>query len=306
MQEAELHDLSDDADYAASQLQGSASFSRSGSSKRSSSSESDGAEIVYSKDNVTIHPTQYASERISGRLRLIKQGSSLFMTWIPYKGQRSNPRLSEKDKSLYTIRAVPFTDVRSIRRHTPTLGWQYVIVVLSSGLAFPPLYFYNGGVREFLATIKQHAFLVRLSLELACLMPSLLHAYLSPTLPDIKSLAFDILRSADDANVFLVNDFQDPLQVRIVLIYFFGEASSLNLEITPRMYSKKSIKGRSLFGAISGATSHSFYNLDGKEVGNVTQLLFGVKLLLILSCFCGLPSDSVQLAALNSPGTYTK
>ncbi|XP_059596503.1 uncharacterized protein LOC100260961 isoform X4 [Vitis vinifera] len=179
MQEAELHDLSDDADYAASQLQGSASFSRSGSSKRSSSSESDGAEIVYSKDNVTIHPTQYASERISGRLRLIKQGSSLFMTWIPYKGQRSNPRLSEKDKSLYTIRAVPFTDVRSIRRHTPTLGWQYVIVVLSSGLAFPPLYFYNGGVREFLATIKQHAFLVR---------------------------------SADDANVFLVNDFQDPLQ----------------------------------------------------------------------------------------------
>ncbi|KAJ9688709.1 hypothetical protein PVL29_014384 [Vitis rotundifolia] len=179
MQEAELHDLSDDADYAASQLQGSASFFRSGSSKRSSSSESDGAEIVYSKDNVTIHPTQYASERISGRLRLIKQGSSLFMTWIPYKGQRSNPRLSEKDKSLYTIRAVPFTDVRSIRRHTPTLGWQYIIVVLSSGLAFPPLYFYNGGVREFLATIKQHAFLVR---------------------------------SADDANVFLVNDFQDPLQ----------------------------------------------------------------------------------------------
>ncbi|XP_034699724.1 TBC1 domain family member 17 isoform X4 [Vitis riparia] len=179
MQEAELHDLSDDADYAASQLQGSASFSRSGSSKRSFTSESDGAEIVYAKDNVTIHPTQYASERISGRLRLIKQGSSLFMTWIPYKGQRSNPRLSEKDKSLYTIRAVPFTDVRSIRRHTPTLGWQYVIVVLSSGLAFPPLYFYNGGVREFLATIKQHAFLVR---------------------------------SADDANVFLVNDFQDPLQ----------------------------------------------------------------------------------------------
>ena len=48
-------------------------------SKQSSSSEPDGAEIVYSKDNVTIHPTQFASERISGRLKLIKQGSSLFM-----------------------------------------------------------------------------------------------------------------------------------------------------------------------------------------------------------------------------------
>uniref|UniRef100_A0A0V0IMF0 TBC1 domain family member 15 n=1 Tax=Solanum chacoense TaxID=4108 RepID=A0A0V0IMF0_SOLCH len=179
MHEIDVHDLSDDADYAASVQQGSASMNRSNSSKQGSSGEQEGAEIVYVKDNVAIHPTQYASERISGRLKLIKQGGSLFMTWIPYKGQSSSARLSEKDKSLYTIRAVPFSDVRSIRRHTPTLGWQYVIVVLSSGLAFPPLYFYNGGVREFLATIKQHAYLVR---------------------------------SADDANVFLVNDFQDPLQ----------------------------------------------------------------------------------------------
>ncbi|XVE54461.1 hypothetical protein DITRI_Ditri03aG0083200 [Diplodiscus trichospermus] len=180
MQEAELHDLSDDADYAASQQQGrSASMMRCDSGKRSSSSEPEGAEIVYSKDNVTIHPTQFASERISGRLKLIKQGSSLFMTWIPYKGQSTNSKLSEKDRNLYTIRALPFADVRSIRRHTPALGWQFIIVVLSSGLAFPPLYFYNGGVREFLTTIKQHIFLVR---------------------------------SAEDANVFLVNDFQNPLQ----------------------------------------------------------------------------------------------
>ncbi|KAJ8753176.1 hypothetical protein K2173_017755 [Erythroxylum novogranatense] len=178
MQESELHDLSDDADYAASIQQESASvmMTRSDSGKRS---EPDGAEVVYLKDNVTIHPTQYASERISGRLKLIKQGSSLFMTWIPYKGQSSNARLSEKDRNLYTIRAVPFLEVRSIRRHTPTLGWQYIIVVLSSGLAFPPLYFYNGGVKEFLATVKQHVFIVR---------------------------------SEEDANVFLVNDFENPLQ----------------------------------------------------------------------------------------------
>ncbi|KDO80163.1 hypothetical protein CISIN_1g005652mg [Citrus sinensis] len=179
MQEMELHDLSDDADYAASMQQGSSSMMRSDSSKRSSSSESEGAELVYLKDNVTIHPTQFASERISGRLKLIKQGSSLFMTWIPYKGQNSNTRLSEKDRNLYTIRAVPFTEVRSIRRHTPAFGWQYIIVVLSSGLAFPPLYFYTGGVREFLATIKQHVLLVR---------------------------------SVEDANVFLVNDFDNRLQ----------------------------------------------------------------------------------------------
>ncbi|KAL3642961.1 hypothetical protein CASFOL_013776 [Castilleja foliolosa] len=180
MHEPELHDLSDDADYAASIQQGSASVIRSDSGKKISPSEPEGTVIVYTKDNVTIHPSQYASERISGRLKLIKQGDPLFMeSWIPYKGQSSNARLSEKDKNLYTIRAVPFSDIRSIRRHTPTLGWQYIIVVTSSGLAFPPLYFYNGGMREFLATIKQHIFLAR---------------------------------SAEDSNVFLVNDFQNPLQ----------------------------------------------------------------------------------------------
>lgn len=51
----------------------------SDSSKQSSSSEPEDAEVVYSKDNVTIHPSQFASERISGRLKLIKQGASLFM-----------------------------------------------------------------------------------------------------------------------------------------------------------------------------------------------------------------------------------
>ncbi|KAK9715171.1 hypothetical protein RND81_06G147500 [Saponaria officinalis] len=176
MLETEVHDLSDDADYAASVQQGSKSMMRNSSGRRS---EPEGAEVVYMKDNVSIHPTQYIAERIGGRLKLIKQEDSLFLTWIPYKGQNSNARLSEKDRNLYTIRPLPFTEVRSIRRHTPALGWQYVIVVLSSGLAFPPLYFYNGGVKEFLATIKQHVFIVR---------------------------------SADDANVFVVNDFQDPLQ----------------------------------------------------------------------------------------------
>uniref|UniRef100_A0A5B6ZXE5 TBC1 domain family member 15 n=1 Tax=Davidia involucrata TaxID=16924 RepID=A0A5B6ZXE5_DAVIN len=229
MQETELHDLSDDADYAASQQQGSASVTRSDNSKPRSSSEPDGAEIVYLKDNVTIHPTQYASERISGRLKLIKQGSSLFMTWIPYKGQSSNARLSERDMNLYTIRAVPFTDVRSIRRHTPTFGWQYIIVVLSSGLAFPPLYFYNGGLREFLATIKQHVFLVR---------------------------------SAEDSNVFLVNDFQDRLQRTL---------SSLEL---PRAVSVAS--GLSSSVSVSDSSSHGSQErtdgstLDGRP-GNIQQ-----------------------------------
>ncbi|QHN92094.1 TBC1 domain family member [Arachis hypogaea] len=146
---------------------------RSDSTKVSSPHKWDDAEIVFLKDNVAIHPTQFASERISGRMKLFKQGTSLFMTWVPSKGHSSEASLSEKERSLYTIRAVPFTDIRSIRRHSPALGWQYIIVVLSSGfshqwrlaftlrLVYPPLYFYSGGVKEFLATIKQHVLLLR-------------------------------------------------------------------------------------------------------------------------------------------------
>ncbi|KAL2619860.1 hypothetical protein R1flu_000065 [Riccia fluitans] len=156
----------------------------------------DDYEVVYVKDNVSVHPTQNALGRISGRLRLIKQGSSLFMTWIPYshggisrqgsnvviKGglrNRMGSRAAERDRNLYTIRAVSLSEMRSIRRQTPPFGWQYIIIVLTSGLAFPPLYFHNGGVKEFLGTIRNHALLVR---------------------------------SAEDANVYLVNDIQDPLQ----------------------------------------------------------------------------------------------
>nr|KAJ0202699.1 hypothetical protein LSAT_V11C500295300 [Lactuca sativa] len=81
----EIHDLSDDTDYAAASkqcsgsevkgywLHGSSSMTRSDSSKRSSSSDPEDAQIVYLKDNVTIHPTQYAKERITGHLKLIKQ-----------------------------------------------------------------------------------------------------------------------------------------------------------------------------------------------------------------------------------------
>ena len=137
MEASELHDLSDDADYAASQLQvcssltpplpltfyfailcksiliaiaiaigfllykpnryeslrefvflglimflslqGSASMMRCESDKRSRSSDPDAAELIYLKDNVAIHPTQFASERISGRLKLTKQDALLFL-----------------------------------------------------------------------------------------------------------------------------------------------------------------------------------------------------------------------------------
>lgn len=39
-------------------------------------------EVVYVKDNVSVHPSPLANERISGRLKLIKQGQSVFLVSI--------------------------------------------------------------------------------------------------------------------------------------------------------------------------------------------------------------------------------
>ncbi|KAJ6829979.1 TBC1 domain family member 15 [Iris pallida] len=214
LEEDELHDLSDDSDYASSLNQGLGGSIRLESGEMGGGGDlglgfDEGAdfEVVFLKDNVAIHPTQFASRRISGRLRLAKQGSDLFLTWVPYKpsfdksdspGDSCNSGLLMKDRNLYTIQDVPISDVHSIRRHTPPIGWQYVIVVLSSGLAYPPLYFYNGGVREFLATIKQHVL---------------------------------IARSADDPNVFLINNYQDPLQRTLSSLELPGAVPVANAQL---------------------------------------------------------------------------
>ncbi|XP_024533139.1 TBC1 domain family member 15 isoform X2 [Selaginella moellendorffii] len=149
-------------------------------------------ELLYSKDYVAIHPSW--NERINGQLRLIKQGFSVFMSWMPSSdpGRKQRGPSFERDRSLYTIRAVALEEMKSIRRHTPPFGWQYIIVVLNSGLAFPPLYFHNGGVREFLGTLREYS---------------------------------QLGRAGDDPNVYLVNDIQDPLQKSL---------SSLELADVPR------------------------------------------------------------------------
>ncbi|VAI48566.1 unnamed protein product [Triticum turgidum subsp. durum] len=157
-------------------------------------------DVVYEKERVTIHPTQYGSGRISGKLRLYLQLGSLFLSWEPNEGVNIFSTSSitaeiEKYRNLYTIQALPLSDVRFIRRHTPTFGLEYIIIVLSSGLAFPPFYFYNGGIRELFATLKQHVF---------------------------------IIRSDDDPNVFLVNDFEDPLQKSLSSLELPGVATVAN------------------------------------------------------------------------------
>eukprot|EP00959_Pyramimonas_sp_CCMP1952_P429491 8994906-Pyramimonas_sp.AAC.1 len=187
--------------------------------------------VVYAKDNVFIHPGP-RKERISGRLSLVRKVSEdvLFLAWLPYTAQQSTtpieettfvmvsdesrspstsqtlPQLDGREsvqqraaRTLYAVHPIPLSELRAIRRHTPTLGWHHIILVLHSddvppqssspdgiwgygtvaGLTLPPLYFSNGGVKKFLSVLKLHT----------CL-----------------------LRSAEDQHTYLVNDIVDPLQ----------------------------------------------------------------------------------------------
>ncbi|KFK43128.1 hypothetical protein AALP_AA1G083900 [Arabis alpina] len=86
LEASELQDLSsDETDFTASHQKGSDSEKRS---------LYEGGELVYSKDD---NPTQVESERISGRLKLTKQDSLVFL--LPKtKGSRSSTR--RKKKSL--------------------------------------------------------------------------------------------------------------------------------------------------------------------------------------------------------------
>ncbi|KQK00975.1 hypothetical protein BRADI_3g53040v3 [Brachypodium distachyon] len=197
----EPHDLSDDSDYAAAAA-ASASIHAAIRSDMADigSEETARVDVVYEKERVTIHPTQYGSSRISGKLRLYLQLGALFLSWEPNEGVDSFSTSSvtaeiEKYRNLYTIQALPVSDIRFIRRYNPTFGLEYIIIVLSSGLAFPPFYFYNGGTRELFATMKQHVF---------------------------------IIRSDDDPTLFLVNDFEDPLQKSLSSLELPGVATVAN------------------------------------------------------------------------------
>ena len=86
---------------------------------------------------------------------------------------------AKRDRNLYTVHPIPVYDISALRIHTPLGGKHFIIIVLSSGLSLPPLYFHAGKVRTFLDTMKVHV---------------------------------TLMRSWDDKNVFLVNDISDPLQ----------------------------------------------------------------------------------------------
>ena len=56
---------------------------------------------------------------------------------------------------MYAVHPIPLSEVKAICKHTPSFGWQYIIVVLGNGLTLPPLYFSTGGVKGLMSALKQ-------------------------------------------------------------------------------------------------------------------------------------------------------
>jgi hypothetical protein len=83
----EPHDLSDDSDYAAAaSVSASVHAAMRTDMGGLGSEESARMDVMYEKERVTIHPTQYGPGRISGKLRLYLQLGSLFLSWEPNEG----------------------------------------------------------------------------------------------------------------------------------------------------------------------------------------------------------------------------
>jgi len=70
-------------------------------------------------------------------------------------GAWADARARGPDRTAYAIHPLPLSEVRALRRHTPALGGQHIVLVLGSGLTLPPLTFSAGGVKAFFAALKQ-------------------------------------------------------------------------------------------------------------------------------------------------------
>lgn len=56
---------------------------------------------------------------------------------------------------MYAVHSIPVSEIMSFKKHAPSIGWQYIVVVLNTGVSIPPLYFTTGGVKAFFSVLKQ-------------------------------------------------------------------------------------------------------------------------------------------------------
>eukprot|EP01120_Amphizonella_sp_Union-15-10_P005045 TRINITY_DN15784_c0_g1_i1.p1 TRINITY_DN15784_c0_g1~~TRINITY_DN15784_c0_g1_i1.p1 ORF type:complete len:588 (+),score=79.71 TRINITY_DN15784_c0_g1_i1:61-1824(+) len=130
---------------------------------------------LFEKDNVVVSPSGMAKDKrvIPGVLSLLRQDSTgeCFLRWTSYKyraekEKQTNLATRISDFDSYELK-IPIKELRSIKKYVPSIGGgtPYIIVQTNSGVAFPPFYFNEGGVKEFLRNFKEHVNLEKSPLD---------------------------------------------------------------------------------------------------------------------------------------------
>lgn len=124
--------------------------------------------MLYERSNVAVHPRGLTyldlgrrgavgggnlSGEITGRLALTRANGSLHLSWSPTSpspaalppapqtpgGAEDGPAESVRpgtpsgSAEAYAVADIPVADICALKRHTPTIGFHFVIVVLHSG-----------------------------------------------------------------------------------------------------------------------------------------------------------------------------
>lgn len=69
--------------------------------------------------------------------------------------QKSNNFGESKNyANLYAI-VCTLAEIKSLKRHIPTMGWSYLVVTTKGGISNPPLYFHDGGIQDFFSALEK-------------------------------------------------------------------------------------------------------------------------------------------------------
>jgi hypothetical protein len=95
---------------------------------------------------------------INGFLSVVEHMPKKYLlTWTTYDLTREDSPKPAKNSNadMYEFR-LPLKEIRSIKKHTPGLGGTpYIIIQTAKEGALSPLYFYDGGVKEFLNSLGE-------------------------------------------------------------------------------------------------------------------------------------------------------
>ncbi|XP_066265112.1 TBC1 domain family member 15-like isoform X3 [Branchiostoma lanceolatum] len=197
--------------------------------------------VVFEKEGVFIHTAVANSDDtlLAGKVSLIDKGLEAFVDWKPTETETdfspeydpgyepdwavispthasihqsqpvaSGSRQSESvnfhaKKNRYAIN-FSLSELKSIRRSSPSLGWSYLLFVLKDGATLPALHFHEGGSKAMMKAMEKYVSITRSPHDNRLFM-------VTPNDTEALSRSFDELQLFGESSGDLVSKFfRDP------------------------------------------------------------------------------------------------